>query len=80
MGPPEEVVSRTRMGKLLSQSTARKLLEQHGWIKTVGGKHSVKMARDGSRPITLPRHRGQDYSLGLTQAILKQAGINREEI
>ncbi len=59
----------------LNQRRAIKLLEEHGWEKTAGGKHGVKMRKPGSRPITLPRHRGQDYSRGLSRAILRQAGI-----
>src|SRR5207253_7279432 len=31
--------------------------------------------KGGSRPITLPAHRGRDYSRGLTAAILRQAGF-----
>jgi predicted RNA binding protein YcfA (HicA-like mRNA interferase family) len=64
------------MSRLLSQKTARKLLEEHGWAKTAGGKHNVKMEKPGKRPITLPKHRGADYSLGLTRSILKAAGID----
>ena len=63
------------MGKPLNQKRARTLLEQNGWTMTIGGKHVVKMQKDGHRPITLPKHKGQDYSPGLTGAILKQAGI-----
>jgi ribosomal protein L13E len=43
--------------------------------RTTGGKHQVKMVKRGHRPITLPRHKGRDYSRGLTAAILKQAGL-----
>lgn len=68
------------MPKLLSQRAARKLLERHGWTKTVGGTHSVKMERSGRRPITLPKHKGADYSLGLTRSILKAAGIDPREL
>ena len=50
-------------------------LEEHGWVRTKGGKHNVKMEKDGHRPITLPMHKRQDYSASLTRAILKQAGI-----
>jgi predicted RNA binding protein YcfA (HicA-like mRNA interferase family) len=64
------------MSKLLSQKRAKRLLKDHGWEQTSGGKHVVKMAKDGERPITLPQHRGQDYSLDLTRAILSQAGID----
>jgi predicted RNA binding protein YcfA (HicA-like mRNA interferase family) len=61
--------------KTLNQRTARKLLEEHGWARTKGGKHVIKMEKDGYRPITLPRHRGQEYSKDLTLAILRQAGL-----
>jgi predicted RNA binding protein YcfA (HicA-like mRNA interferase family) len=59
----------------LDQKSARKLLEANGWTRTKGGKHVIKMEKDGERPITLPKHRGQTYSKDLTRAILKQAGL-----
>jgi predicted RNA binding protein YcfA (HicA-like mRNA interferase family) len=68
------------MAKLLNQRTAIKLLEKHGWTKTAGGKHGVKMVRSGYRPITLPTHRGQDYGLDLTRRILKEADIDYREL
>jgi predicted RNA binding protein YcfA (HicA-like mRNA interferase family) len=61
--------------KTISQKTGRSLLEAHGWTKTEGGKHNVKMEKDGERSITLPKHRGQEYSVDLTRRILKQAGL-----
>jgi predicted RNA binding protein YcfA (HicA-like mRNA interferase family) len=61
--------------KPLNQKRARKLLEAHGWTKTVGGKHNVKMEKPGRRPITLPKHGGADYGKGLLAAILREAGI-----
>ncbi|MGN6202457.1 MAG: type II toxin-antitoxin system HicA family toxin [Solirubrobacterales bacterium] len=60
---------------VLSQKKAIKLLKQHGWTQSRGGKHQVKMTKPGCRPITLPQHRGGDYSPWLTQTILKQAGL-----
>ena len=33
------------------------------------------MVKSGRRPITLPQHKGRDYSAGLTAAILRQAGL-----
>lgn len=63
------------MARLLNQQRAIRLLQRHGWTRTIGGKHAVKMQKPECRPITLPRHRGRDYSKGLTRAILKQAGI-----
>lgn len=68
------------MSKLLSQKTARKVLEGHGWSKTTGGKHNVKMEKAGMRPITLPWHKGADYSIGLSRAILKAAEIDPKEL
>jgi predicted RNA binding protein YcfA (HicA-like mRNA interferase family) len=65
----------TAIPKTINQKSGRKLLERHGWTKTGGGKHSIKMEKEGKRPITLPRHRGQEYSVDLTRSILKQAGI-----
>lgn len=61
--------------RILSQKTARALLESEGWEMTIGGKHQVKMEKEGHRPITLPMHKGNDYAVGLSQAILKQAGL-----
>lgn len=43
---------------------------------TQGGKHVVKMEKEGLRPITLPHHRGATYGKALTAAILRQAGLD----
>lgn len=61
--------------KLLSQAKGIRFLESHEWTQETGGKHVVKMVKEGERPITLPHHKGQDYSRGLSRAILKQAGL-----
>ncbi len=61
--------------RVLSQRKAKKLLEADGWIETRGGKHTVKMEKEGCRPITLPMHGGRDYSASLSDAILRQAGL-----
>lgn len=61
--------------KVLSQKAAIRLLECHGWKRTLGGKHVVKMEKAGHRPITLPHHGGRDYGSGLRAAVLRQAGI-----
>lgn len=71
-------MARHRAGTLpsvLSQKSAIELLTGIGWEPTGGGKHQVKMEKAGERPITLPQHKGQDYSPGLRNAILKQAGL-----
>lgn len=65
--------------KLLNQAKARKLLSEAGWTETLGGKHIVKMEKEGHRPITLPLHKGEDYSKGLTDRILRQAGLKRSD-
>jgi predicted RNA binding protein YcfA (HicA-like mRNA interferase family) len=59
----------------MNQRSMRKLLEDNGWVCTRGGKHVIKMEKDGQRPITLPMHRGADYGKGLEGAILRQAGL-----
>lgn len=61
--------------KTLTQRIARSLLEANGWVCTIGGKHNVKMVKEGCRPITLPQHNNQVYPKGLADAILKQAGL-----
>lgn len=68
----------SKLPKLLSQRTAIALLRDNGWTQEVGGKHQVKMTKDGERPITLPQHKGQEYARGLTRAILKQAGLETQ--
>jgi predicted RNA binding protein YcfA (HicA-like mRNA interferase family) len=45
----------------LNQEKAIKLLKENGWAQARGGKHQVKMTREGCRPITLPQHKGRDY-------------------
>ena len=45
----------------LNQKKAIKLLKENGWTQARGGKHQVKMTKPGSRPITLPQHKGRDY-------------------
>jgi predicted RNA binding protein YcfA (HicA-like mRNA interferase family) len=61
--------------RVLSQRSAKRLLEAHGWTETIGGKHSVKMTKPGHRPITLPANKRRDYPPGLTAAILREAGL-----
>jgi predicted RNA binding protein YcfA (HicA-like mRNA interferase family) len=57
----------------------RKLLERYGWTCEAGGKHGVKMVKEGQRPITLPAHKGRTYHVGLHEAIRKQAGLSSED-
>jgi predicted RNA binding protein YcfA (HicA-like mRNA interferase family) len=74
---PARAVRLLVVAKVYSQKSMRKLLEGHGWTMTLGGKHNVKMVKDGEeRPITLPMHKGRDYSRALSASILKQAGVS----
>ena len=52
-----------------------KRLKRAGWQLERGGKHQVKMTKDGKRPITLPEHKGRAYSKGLEAELRRQAGI-----
>lgn len=61
--------------RTMNQREAQALLESEGWITSQGGKHVVKMAQAGHRPITLPKHKGEQYSRDLTARILRQAGL-----
>lgn len=61
--------------RVLNQKKTKQLLEEHGWEPKLGGKHQLKMVKESNRPITLPEHRGRDYSPNLTSAILRQAGL-----
>jgi predicted RNA binding protein YcfA (HicA-like mRNA interferase family) len=66
----------SRVAKTYNQKSMRRCLEEHGWTQARGGRHVIKMTKPGCRPITLPMHKGRDYSRGLTVAILRQAGIS----
>jgi predicted RNA binding protein YcfA (HicA-like mRNA interferase family) len=68
-------VGRADLPRVISQRTGKKLLEDNGWTETLSGKHVVKMEKPGHRPITLPMHKGRDYSRDLTDQILRQAGL-----
>jgi predicted RNA binding protein YcfA (HicA-like mRNA interferase family) len=64
------------MAKTYNQKSMRRLLLEHGWTQTLGGKHVVKMTKVGKRPITLPMHKGRDYGPSLAASILRQAGLS----
>jgi predicted RNA binding protein YcfA (HicA-like mRNA interferase family) len=53
-----------------------KQLQKEGWAVETGGNHQTKMTKPGSRPITLPEHKGQAYSKGLDAAVRKQSQEN----
>ncbi len=64
--------------KRYTQKALIKKLKENGWEQGVGGKHQVKMNREGHRPVTIPEFKGETLPVGLSQAILKQAGIEDE--
>lgn len=66
---------RRQLPKTMSQREAQALFESDGWKRTLGGKHVVKMEKEGCRPITLPSCNGEQYGVNLTARILKQAGL-----
>lgn len=66
--------------KRYTQKELVRLLTANGWTAGTGGKHQVKMMKAGERPITIPDYKGQTLPVGLTQAILKQAGIERRHL
>lgn len=66
---------RRGLPRTMTQKEAQSLLERNGWFRDIGGKHGVKMVKQDCRPITLPTHNGQKYSVSMTAAILKQAGL-----
>ncbi|CAN5602877.1 hypothetical protein BH20ACT18_BH20ACT18_13670 [soil metagenome] len=41
------------MSRLLNQKGAIKLLEDHGWTRTIGGKHAVKMTKPDEMKVCL---------------------------
>ncbi len=58
--------------KTINQKSGKKLLERYGYTVTRGGKHVVKMEKEGCRPITLPKHKGAEYGKSLSAEILRQ--------
>jgi hypothetical protein len=51
------------------------ILEDAGWTRGRGGKHQVKMTKEGERPITLPENKRRVYSKGFEAALKRQAGL-----
>jgi predicted RNA binding protein YcfA (HicA-like mRNA interferase family) len=62
-----------------TQKELVKRLSKEGWKREAGGRHQVKMTKEGRRPVTIPEYRGETLPVGLSQAILRQAGIEEEK-
>jgi predicted RNase H-like HicB family nuclease len=54
----------------------KRLLEANGWAETAGGKHVVKMTKQGHRPATLPHDKGAGGSHWLNDGD-HEAGRNK---
>lgn len=50
-------------------------LKLEGWVLERGGKHQVKMTKEGKRPITLPENKREAYSKGFEAELRRQAGL-----
>lgn len=71
MGKPEP-----GLPKVLNQKTAKRLLQDAGFVERSGGRHQIVMIRVGHPwPIALPHHSGNDYGPQLRKNILRQAGL-----
>ncbi len=53
-----------------------KLLKQNGWqLDRISGSHHIMVK--GSKTISVPVHGKKELGKGITQAILRQAGIKK---
>jgi hypothetical protein len=53
------------------------LLRRDGWRQQAGGKHQVKMTKQGRRPITLPDNHRRAYSKGFEAQLRREVGLGR---
>ena len=56
----------------LTQSQWIQLLRRDGWRQEAGGKHQVKMTKQGRRPITLPDNHRRAYSKGFEAQLRRE--------
>jgi predicted RNA binding protein YcfA (HicA-like mRNA interferase family) len=60
----------------MTGSALVKLLKQNGWqVDRISGSHYIMVK--GNRTISVPVHGKKELGKGITQAILKQAGIKK---
>jgi predicted RNA binding protein YcfA (HicA-like mRNA interferase family) len=65
----------------LSPKYLIRILEQHGFIfKRSKGSHQLFFNSISNKTVIVPIHGGKDLKKGTFLAILKQAGINKNEI
>ena len=65
----------------LSPKHLIKILEQHGFIfKRSRGSHQLYYNPTSKKTVIVPVHSGKDMKKGTLLAILKQAGIDKNEL
>jgi predicted RNA binding protein YcfA (HicA-like mRNA interferase family) len=65
----------------LSPKYLIKLLEEHGFIfKIARGSHQIYYRAEGNVTVVVPYHKGRDMKLGTFLAILRQAGIGKNNL
>jgi hypothetical protein len=52
-----------------------KLMREAGWRQEAGGKHQVKMTRQGRRPVTLPDNHRRAYSKGFEAQLRREVRL-----
>lgn len=53
-----------------------KLLREAGWRQEAGGKHQVKMTKQGRRPVTLPDNHRRAYSKGFEAQLRREVRLD----
>ncbi len=67
--------------KTISGKRMSDLLEQKGWtLSRVTGSHHIFVRPGCNLRITVPVHGNRDLKIGLQRAIMKQAGIDEQEL
>ena len=52
-----------------------RLLEDNGWVKKKGKKHTKYVHPDFSKPIPVGRHPSKEVPTGTLETIMKEAGL-----
>ncbi|NOQ52029.1 MAG: addiction module toxin, HicA family [Desulfuromonadaceae bacterium] len=67
--------------KTISGKEMSALLKRRGWtVARVTGSHHIFTHPGSNLRITVPVHGNRDLKSGLQRAIMKQTGINEEEL
>lgn len=53
-----------------------KVLREEGWRQEAGGRHQVKMTKQGMRPITLPDNHRRAYAKGFEAQLRREARLD----